>query len=70
MDNARLRQAFPSTRYGLGPLLKTERLQGILPVLKTKLGELASFLKDIDFVNQGQAAEIKVETFPLIVLVI
>lgn len=31
---------------GLGPLLKAERLKGILPVLKTKLGELASFLED------------------------
>lgn len=31
---------------GLGPLLKAERLKGILPVLKTKLGELASYLED------------------------
>lgn len=33
-------------QQGLAPLMKTDRLRGLLPVLTTKLGELASLLEE------------------------
>jgi predicted nucleotidyltransferase component of viral defense system len=33
-------------QQGLAPLMKTDRLRGLLPVLRTKLGELATLLEE------------------------